>query len=59
MVIGNFIPSAFDPLIRQVTSAGIPVVVVNSGLPSYQADGAIGYVGVLPRKTAKLARLRR
>jgi simple sugar transport system substrate-binding protein len=46
MVIGNFIPSAFDPLIRQVTGAGIPVVVVNSGLPSYQADGAIGYVGV-------------
>lgn len=46
MVIGNFIPSAFDPLIKQATSAHIPVVVVNSGLPSYQADGAIGYVGV-------------
>jgi simple sugar transport system substrate-binding protein len=46
MVIGNFIPSAFDPLIQQATRAGIPVVVVNSGLPSYQRDGAIGYVGV-------------
>jgi simple sugar transport system substrate-binding protein len=46
MVIGNFIPSAFDPLIRQAASAGIPVVVINSGLPSYQADGAISYVGV-------------
>jgi hypothetical protein len=46
MVIGNFIPSAFDPLIQQATRAGIPVVVVNSGLPSYQKDGAIGYVGV-------------
>jgi hypothetical protein len=30
MVIGNFIPSAFDPLIQQATRAGIPVVVVNS-----------------------------
>jgi len=46
MVIGNFIPAAFDPLIRQATSSGIPVVVVNSGLASYRADGAIGYVGV-------------
>jgi simple sugar transport system substrate-binding protein len=46
MVIGNFIPSAFDPLIKQVSAAGIPVVVINSGLPSYQSDGAIGYVGV-------------
>jgi ABC-type sugar transport system substrate-binding protein len=46
MVIGNFIPSAFDPLIKQATSAGIPVVVENSGLPSWQGDGAVGYVGV-------------
>jgi simple sugar transport system substrate-binding protein len=46
MVVGNFIPSAFDPLIQQATKSGIPVVVVNSGLPSYQKDGAIGYVGV-------------
>jgi len=46
MVIGNFIPAAFDPLIKKATAAGIPVVVINSGLPSYQGDGAIAYVGV-------------
>jgi simple sugar transport system substrate-binding protein len=45
MVIGNFIPSAFDSLIKKATAAAIPVVVVNSGLPSYQSDGAIAYVG--------------
>lgn len=46
MVIGNFIPSAFDPLIKQAVHSGIPVVVINTGLPSYRADGAIGYVGL-------------
>ena len=46
MVIGNFIPSAFDPLIRQAASAGIPVVVEDTGLATWQADGAIGFVGV-------------
>jgi simple sugar transport system substrate-binding protein len=46
MVIGNFIPAAFDPLIKKATAAGIPVVVNNSGLPSYQSDGAIAYVGI-------------
>jgi simple sugar transport system substrate-binding protein len=45
MVIGNFIPSAFDPLIKQATSAGIPVVVYNSGQTTWNSDGALTYVG--------------
>jgi simple sugar transport system substrate-binding protein len=55
MVIGNFIPSAFDPLIKQAASAGIPVVVVNSGLPSYQTDGAMGYVGASSSQVGQAA----
>ncbi len=45
IVIGNFIPSAFDRLIREAVGKGIPVVVVNTGLESWRRDGAIGYVG--------------
>jgi simple sugar transport system substrate-binding protein len=45
MVIGDFVPSAFDPLIKQATAAGIPVVLMNTGTTSWQPDGAIGFVG--------------
>jgi simple sugar transport system substrate-binding protein len=48
MVIGNFIPSAFDPLIKKATAAGIPVVVQDSGISTWKADGAIAYVGQSP-----------
>lgn len=55
MVIGDFAPALFDPLIKQVVAAGIPVVVVNSGLTSWQADGAIGYVGLSPQLDGQAA----
>jgi simple sugar transport system substrate-binding protein len=45
MVVGDFIPSAFDGLIRQATSSGIPVVIINNGESSWQKDGALTYVG--------------
>lgn len=48
MVVGNFIPSAFDPLIKEATEAGIPVVVVNTGIESWEADGAVTFVGASP-----------
>ncbi|MER8479292.1 substrate-binding domain-containing protein [Mesorhizobium sp. M1163] len=48
IVIGNFVPSAFDPLIKKASVAGIPVVVVNTGLNTWQEDGAIGFVGFVP-----------
>jgi len=55
MVIGNFIPSAFDPLIKKATAAGIPVVVQDSGISSYRADGAIAYVGQSPETIGESA----
>ena len=50
MVVGNFIPSAFDSLIKEATSAGIPVVVNNTGLESWEEDGAITFVGASPQQ---------
>jgi simple sugar transport system substrate-binding protein len=48
IAIGDFFPSAFDPLIKQASAAGIPVVVDNTGLNTYVSDGAIGFVGEIP-----------
>jgi simple sugar transport system substrate-binding protein len=55
IVIGNFVPEAFDPLIEKATAAGIPVVVVNAGLESWEADGAVGYVGFLAEELGEVA----
>jgi simple sugar transport system substrate-binding protein len=48
MVVGDYIPSAFDPYIKQAVKAGIPVVITSVGDTSWQADGAIGFVGENP-----------
>jgi simple sugar transport system substrate-binding protein len=48
IAIGDFFPSAFDPLIKEAAAAGIPVVVDNTGLNTYLSDGAIGFVGEIP-----------
>jgi len=48
MVIGDFVPSAVDPLIKEATGAGIPVVVMNTGVNNWQADGALTFVGEDP-----------
>jgi simple sugar transport system substrate-binding protein len=45
LVIGNYVPSAFDPLIKQATSSRIPVVIMDTGLTSWQSNGAITFVG--------------
>lgn len=45
MVVGDFIPDAFDPLIKQAIDSGIPVVIVNSGEASARELGAIAFVG--------------
>jgi len=45
LVIGNFIPTAFDPAIKQATCDGIPVVITSVGQGDWQADGAIAMVG--------------
>lgn len=49
IAIGDFIPATFDPLIKQATRAGIPVVVLNTGYSTWQSDGAIAYVGSTPQ----------
>ena len=45
MVVGDFIPDAFDPIIKQAIDSGIPVVIVNSGEASAKELGAIAFVG--------------
>jgi simple sugar transport system substrate-binding protein len=45
IVVGDFVPSAFDPIIKKATAEGIAVVIFDSGAPSWQADGAITYIG--------------
>ena len=45
IVVGDFITSVVDPLIKQAVAAGIPVYVNQSGQDQWQADGAFGFVG--------------
>jgi simple sugar transport system substrate-binding protein len=48
LIIGDYAPSAFDPLIKQAVSQGIPVLLANAGLPQWKSLGAIGFVGEDP-----------
>ena len=45
IVVGDFVTSSVDPLIKQAIAAGIPVYVNQSGQGSWAADGALGFVG--------------
>ncbi len=45
IVVGDFVPSAVDPEIKQAVAAGIPVYVVQSGGDNWKADGANGFLG--------------
>ncbi len=45
IVVGDFVTSVVDPLIKQAISQGIPVYVDQSGQDQWQADGAFGFVG--------------
>jgi simple sugar transport system substrate-binding protein len=48
IVVGDFITSVVDPLIKQAVAAGIPVYVNQSGRDQWKDDGAFGYVGQDP-----------
>ena len=48
LAIGNFIPPVTEPLIKQAVKKGIPVVMVNSGLTSWKATGALTFIGEDP-----------
>lgn len=45
ILMGDFVPSAFAPLIKQAKSQGVPVVVYDSGLADWKGAGAIGFAG--------------
>jgi simple sugar transport system substrate-binding protein len=44
-VIGNYFPATLDPIIKEITASGMPVIIQHDGGGSWQEDGAIGYVG--------------
>jgi simple sugar transport system substrate-binding protein len=45
IAVGNFFPEPTEPLIKQASEAGIPVVIINSGGNGYKELGAIGFIG--------------
>lgn len=45
IVVGDFITSVVDPLIKKAVKAGIPVYVDQSGQTQWRGDGAFGFVG--------------
>jgi simple sugar transport system substrate-binding protein len=45
LVVGDNYPSSEDPLIKQAVKGSIPVVLASYGETSWQADGALSFVG--------------
>ena len=48
LLVGEFFPDGMDPLIREATAAGIPVLIHNSGQTLWQENGAFGFIGEEP-----------
>lgn len=46
IVVGNFFPDAENPVIKEATAAGIPVIVHNTGADNWRELGALSYVGL-------------
>lgn len=55
IVVGDFITSVVDPLIKQAVAAGIPVYVNQSGRNSWREVGAFGFVGQDPIDVGRIA----
>lgn len=53
MVIGNYFPDTLDPIIKSITSSGIPVIIQHDGGASWQSVGAVGYVGFSARELGR------
>ncbi len=49
MVIGNYFPDTLDPIIKDITASGIPVIIQHDGGASWKDVGAISYVGFSAR----------
>lgn len=48
LLVGDFFPDGMDPLIKEATAKGIPVLVHNSGQTLWEGNGSIGFVGEEP-----------
>jgi len=55
IVVGSFISTVVDPLIKQAVAAGIPVYVNQSGRDTWKETGAFGFVGQDPRDVGFIA----
>lgn len=45
LIVGNYFPATLDPIIKEITASGMPVIIQHDGGGSWEEDGAIGYVG--------------
>lgn len=48
LLVGEFFPDGMDPLIKEATAAGIPVLIHNSGQTLWQQNGSLGFIGEDP-----------
>ena len=48
LLVGEFFPDGMDPLIKEATAAGIPVIIHNSGQTLWQQNGSLGFIGEDP-----------
>lgn len=48
LLVGEFFPDGMDPLIKQATAAGIPVLIHNSGRSLWEKNGSLGFIGEDP-----------
>ncbi len=48
LLVGEFFPDGMDPLIKEATAAGIPVLIHNSGQFFWADNGSIGFIGEDP-----------
>jgi simple sugar transport system substrate-binding protein len=45
LVTGDFFPAAMEPVIKQAVASGIPLVMANQGMSTWQKLGALAYFG--------------
>jgi len=48
LLVGEFFPDGMEPLIKQATAAGIPVLIHNSGRDLAPGNGSLGFIGEDP-----------
>ncbi len=48
LLVGEFFPDGMDPLIKEATAKGIPVIIHNSGQTLWEQNGSLGFIGEDP-----------